>query len=198
MPRIPIRTKIPVPDVLKNVPVFPRDRDHKCQPPDSPEERALFWMTVVKGLLKRLKRCDEGEARVAQAAIDMAWYNSWPWARQVDGVEAAREDTFELVADLSKKELNTLMKPAPLKLLGEYQDLVNTMPAQATFVKRRDWLLKQGVDQQRAEELAAYQGAELAEFVIAYRHKMSVSQLHKTLAIDGKRLKALLARKGGY
>lgn len=190
MPRKPYRTSIPVPDVLKDVPVFPRDRDHSFPPPQTPEERLAFCEAVVEGLLKRLARGTPGGVEVAREAIRMAREVAWPWYFWVEGKEAAHEETQELITTLSARGLARLKKPAPFKLLGEFQALVKQMP-QGSYQRRRDWLLKQGLKQDDLDKLGGHFGAEVVERVIALRHNMSVSQVHKTLADDVKRLRAI-------
>ncbi len=187
MPRRPYRHA-----ALENLP--PRDpmRDVKAMLGMSRDELFFFASAAIDGLLDRLRRRNPRDADAAEYFIDFTLKRFGPFAKEC-GIEAAQRVTTLMVAN---RPLSTADQgPDPLELLREYVGLVDTVSRLSTYPKRWDWLVSvEKMSERKAEKICPHKGAEFAEDVLANRHNMSQSKIHKVLAKVHREARLLKSR----
>ena len=110
----------------------------------------------------------------------MERFGTW---NHTEGLESAKLNTMTIVARLSEKAVARGKKRSPLDLLWEYSGLYREVSKLRKYQERKDWLCtREKISKKAAADLANYFGSELAERVLAYRHGMSHSAVHKALA----------------
>jgi len=197
MARKPFRHKILTQEILERV-----CEGEKASPPELFDEFLAFTNGVIAGLLDRLERRDSREADAARAAYGFALDRFGKLVRdkrvqklpRSKRLEVATLTTRYFMAGVSPRASDRSKKLDPINLLMAYGPLVEEVSKCRGYEKRKNWLRKQGMNENDAGKLAARHDAEIVERTLAKRKGISHSELRKALAGAPKELKALLGQ----
>ena len=153
--------------------------------PLSTEEQEVLSRAMRRGLIARLERVAPNEAEAVQKSM-LFWQRIFGLFVQTLGLAKAEGIATAWIAKVSLKDMKKVEKSldaVSLQLLFEYSALVKGIPGRYKDLRgRKVWLKNQGVNTRLVEEVVLDSDADMAEEILAKRHGMSLSKVHKILA----------------
>lgn len=141
------------------------------------EQYLAFAANISAGLVDRIRKSHPNEAEALTQAIEEL-QTRFPNEIRVQGLNKAQEEVYRVISHANIPMLKSLAKPSCLQLAEEASELQTHLPSRKEHKKREQWVERQGLDPHDAVETDAI----LIESLLAKRHSISPSQIHKLLA----------------
>jgi hypothetical protein len=168
--------------LLERIPVLHLATNKKeAQVSLSNKDYLAFVDSVCLGLFKRIQSRNDQEGIALIGAFE---YLETSFSNDVGrmGIRQASKKVFEVIARSSIPTLKKLTQPSSLQLAREASQLDATIHSRKDIKTRRCWVTDQGLP----AETAAETDAALIEIILAKRHHISQSRVHKILAHVGQ------------
>lgn len=164
--------------ILQRNPILHLATNKKAHPiPLSHEEYLAFVESVCLGLFKRIQLRNDQEAIALTGAFGCL-QSRFSDDVSFTGIQEAKNKVIKFIARSSIPKLKQITQPSPLRLAQEASHLDATIPPRKDIKKRRCWVTGQGLPAETAMET----DADLIEIILAKRHEISRSHIHKVLA----------------
>lgn len=165
--------------------IFPRNRKLKLS---DVNDKYLFALSVINGLLKRISLRNSEEANVLEKSL-LCLEKQFVVDLRLDDIEDTPKAFKNVELTLSKLSVPQLRRclivPDSLDLAEHAGRLLRTVPSKSDMDKRRNWVKKYHIHSANA----AQSDGLLVEQVLAHKYGISESKVHKILAGASKFLR---------
>ncbi len=164
-------------DIINRSPVLARIAFKKLPPAERIKNHADFVESVALGLWYRLMSRNNKEAEVLHLMI-VHLETEFQSSVRREGIEQARQRVITTLERTTIPTMKQMLQPNPIQLAREASELTAAMPSKHARTKREKWAAGHGLSDSDAADNDSY----LIELILAKRHRMSESRIHKLLA----------------